>query len=110
MASCHSSKRTSIDQVAINRKAAPSEKPGMMLKFIPVDLKEESHQDASLPPPWPTGCSPMQDGMKSSSRQDSLFIKYYTQTSPMMEPLCNHRVRLIIYITHVLSISICIPF
>lgn len=45
-----------IDQVGINSKAAPSEKSGMMLRFIPVDLKQEAHQDAGLPPPWPTGC------------------------------------------------------
>lgn len=89
-----------IDQVGINSEAAPSEKSGMMLKFTPVDLKQEAHQRAGLPPPWPTGCSRMQDSMKPPSKQHLLFLRSRTQTSPMMEPLCNDRVRLIIYHTY----------
>ena len=79
-----------INQVGINSKTAPSEKSDTMLKFTPVDLKQEAYRDAGLPPPWPTGCSHMQDSMKPPSEQHLLFIRYCTQTSPMMEPLCNH--------------------
>lgn len=85
------------DQAGINSKAAPSENSDRMLKLTPVDLKQEARQHAGLPLPWPTGCSHMQDAMKSPSKQHVLFLRCCTEASPMIEPLCNHSVRLIIY-------------